>query len=155
MSDHRIIIEASGFSGSADPTSPDLSKTATEPNKEKVIPTISVQSVISVAKNPIGSLLGKVAKAVPWVAAAIVVATVVVHVADTAMDFNTIKTGDYNLQMEWGNMKTAMGHIMNPIGYAVSVARQQAEADVFNKTQAYNRELMGNADVNTFGKRGA
>ena len=52
------------------------------------------------------------------------------------------------------NLKTGIGHLMNPIGAAVSYARQQIETDKANKQIAEQRALMGNADINTWGKRG-
>jgi hypothetical protein len=153
MSDHRIIFEASWTASASSETVPDISKTATEPSKEETSSTVSVQTIISTAKNPVGALMGKVATAIPWVGAAIAVAAVGVQITDDCLDFSTIKSGDYGLQMSWSNLKTGVSNFMNPIGYAVSGARQQTEADAFNKSQVYNRELMGVADVNTFGKR--
>ena len=57
-------------------------------------------------------------------------------------------------QMQLNNFHTALGHVMNPIGYGVSLARQQIETNRINKGIAEQRALMGNADINTWGKRG-
>lgn len=152
--DHRIIVELNA-TGTPEKTVPDISKTPTEPDKEKTSSTISVQSVISIAKNPAGALLGKVAQSVPIVATVLAVVAVGVQITSDSIAFSTMKSGDYGLQMGFNNLKTQTANFFAPISYGVNSAKQQTEADIFNKMQEYNRELMGIADINTYGKRRA
>ena len=155
--DYRIVVQLEGGGSGAsqdNPTVPQNSESSTEPEKEKATSTISVQSVISTARNPVGTALGAVVKAVPWVAAVMAVIGVASYITTTAVDLGTAYSGDYSSQMALSNLKTGIGHLMNPIGAAVSYARQQIETDKANKQIAEQRALMGNADINTWGKRG-
>lgn len=155
--DYRIVVQLEGGGSGAsqdNPTVPQNSESSTEPEKEKATSTISVQSVIATARNPVGTALGAVVKAVPWVAAVMAVIGVASYITTTAVDLGSAYSGDYSAQMQLNNFHTALGHVMNPIGYGVSLARQQIETDRINKGIAEQRALMGNADINTWGKRG-
>lgn len=159
MIDHEIVVRVDsangGFSTPSSPTTPTPSvETSVAPDKETKTSTISAQLAISAVKNPIGTAFGQLTKAIPWVVAAVAVASAANSIATTALDMISNSTGDYSGQLSYSNFKLGFSHAMNPVSYGMALWKQQLEVDKQNKSIAQQRILMGNGITNGSGKAG-
>lgn len=97
--------------------------------------------------------ISQFAKAHPVVAAAVVVVTVATKVLNQIEPFVTKDTGDYRFSTAWGNMKSAVGMVMNPIGTAMNQWRTHIDNANYNKKQEQERLLIGEGYTNSSTRR--
>lgn len=157
--DYRIVFQvettATAVSAPSTPTIPAPKvDTSVAPKAEDKTSTIGVQQVMSAIGNPIGTAMGKLAGAIPWVAVALAVAKTADNLVSTTVDMLSASTGDSSGELAYANFKLGFGHALRPVSYGVALWKQQIEIDRQNKGIAQQRLLMGNGTTNGIGKVG-
>jgi len=87
--------------------------------------------------------VASLSKAIPIVAAAVVMVKIADSVLETGFKHLESYTGNYQYSMEYNNFKTAVGNVVNPIGFFKKTLHLQAEQKKFNDKQNEYRKLMG------------
>ena len=103
-----------------------------------------IPGVIKIIKNPMGSLVGGVSKAVPIVAGVILAAKLADTIVEAALPFYEGYTGDYRVGFNYANAKSVINAITNPIGTSINVAQRQMEMYRENLKVEQQRLLTGN-----------
>jgi len=155
--DYRIVfqVETTETAPSSKPTAPSSEvSTSTAPDPESKTSKISVQSVITAIQSPIGTAVGKLAGAIPFVAASLVAVKIADTIVSTSLDFSSEASGDYSGEIAYSNFKIGFGHALRPVSYGLALWRQQIEIDRANKQVRQERVLMGNAVSNGYGRKG-
>ena len=112
-----------------------------------------IPGVVKIIKNPMGTLVGGVSKAVPIVAGVLMAAKIADSIVESAIPFYEGYTGDYRVGFNYANAKAVIGAITNPIGALTNVAQRQMEIYRQNLQVEQQRMLTGNSIINTYGGR--
>lgn len=168
MADYNIYIHAIGTGNQTafNPTVP----WSQRQESESIAPTQSsggglssmgtlgaISRVGAFMSNPnsiVSSAFSKVAKAIPYVAAAYVVVNTLVKGYETAMDFAAIESGDYGIKMEWENQRRILHAITDPIGTQIQYVKTKMQLKIDNERHRLNRELLGDSVLNSYTNRG-
>ena len=111
----------------------------------------SVSGIIRTIKNPMGSLLGSVSKAVPAVAVVMTAIKLADQLVETALPYYEGYTGDYRVGFNYANAKSVIGAVMNPLGALNDTVTRQMEVYRQNLKIEQSRMLTGNSIINTYG----
>lgn len=150
MADYNIYIR-DGRKGSQTKT------TAWEETEGK---TTSWGSAATDAVNAMGnpdSLIAKgvgLLKAVPYVAAAFVVAKTAQKAFETAHRFQQAESGDYRISVEMGNFRQTINNIFHPFSSTINYNLAQQQYRIEDDRRAQQRQLLGDAVVNQYTGRG-
>lgn len=119
--------------------------------------TSKAQQAIGAVGNPdslISKGIGAVAKAVPWVAIAYAIIKVGTFVLDTCFDFQALHSGDYSNLRTWNNMTTIVKNSFTPFSMTISGIKAMQSSDIDNTRRRMNREMLGDAEINSWSNRG-
>lgn len=103
------------------------------------------------ASNPdslVSAGVGALAKASPYVAAAVVVVSAATKIADMAIDANSMVTGDYRVNVKWQNMKNATSILLRPFSTVLESIKMQTEIMLENQRNQQKALLVGEEITN-------
>ena len=95
-----------------------------------------------------------VMKAIPYVVIAKLVIDTGIKVYETALDFITIRTGNYAESIKWNNIKSFVSGMMRPFSSAINEYKQNAYNSVENDRRIKQLELLGDSVINSYFNRG-
>ena len=139
--DYRIIVQVEG-GGTSRKTKPSGTK-ATQDSK----PKLSISNIISVVRNPLGSVARNV---IPHATAAIFALHMAEKAANFAADMYAADTGDYGFSIDWHNATNTIRNTISPfkaISTAMNVLKEMQRERLYNKEQEYNKDLLGSTKV--------
>lgn len=163
MPDYNIYIHSAITSDSSHPTKPWSSSKSSATNPWDSDDNFAsrfksgVEKASGVMMNPDGLIsqgIGALAKAVPWIAIAIIVSKTISTVVSTAMNYNSLETGDYYSTIEWDNFKANLNWVFKPISTSWNElqARNRYRVDDYRKDR--QRALLGDSVINSYTDRG-
>ena len=173
MPDYNIYIHAIGSSGSTseNPTvpwsarqngggfSPTSSKSSGGGNFEGMGANVarSITKAASYMQNPdslVSSGLGVLAKASPWIVAAMAVIKLGESVANNVVEFSAIETGDYTRQVQLNDIKSMMRLVTHPFSTLVQGYKIERQWARENQRLTAERDLLGDSVINSYTGRG-
>ena len=150
MPDYNIYIRDGSRGSQTKTTAWEETEGKTTAWGEKATETVNAMS------NP-DSLVSKgvgLLKAVPYVAAAFMVAKLAQKAFETAHQFQVAETGDYRMTVEMGNFKQTISNIFHPFSSTINYNLAQQQYRIENDRRAQQRELLGDAIINQYTGRG-
>jgi hypothetical protein len=134
------------------------SETTSWNDKEESTEALSViRNISSVASNPdslISAGVGAIAKAVPWVAGAMIVASMVDKTISTVESFVSTETGDYRFGTQYSNFKRTFSNILSPASTVLNVLRTEQSIYLARKRNEQTAQLLGDISINNLVKYG-
>lgn len=133
-------------------------RSQTEPWKEDTeSPTSSwsAERVASTIANPealIGQGVTLAKKAIPAIAAAVIVGKACVAAWNTANQFIAASTGDYRHTIAHQNFQAIKSWIFQPLSTAISYYQTVQHEQIQDQKQAMHRLLLGDAQINGMGR---
>lgn len=95
--------------------------------------------------------LGKAARKVPAIAAAMIIVKVADEVASTALDFQAGYSGNPKLKMNYSNIKNALMASLSPVSTLKTYYTRQMEEELNAQKVSEERTLTGNSIINNYG----
>jgi len=158
MPDYNIYIHSMGNGGSR-PQNPTVPWKKEE--KESSTPTVSWKDAVSqiggIVNNPDSLVhigVSAVMKAIPYVVIAKLVIDTATRIYETALDFKTIRTGDYAESLEWNRVKTIFSGMMSPFSTGLNEWKIAVRNSIENDRRIKKLELLGDSVINSYFKRG-
>ena len=148
MADYNIYIHSDGFGNNRKPTQPWEEDDASNFSDNAAR---FVQKAANTAQSPdslMSGAMGKVMKAVPWLAAAYLVLKLTDSVITTANSFITTETGDYRFQTEYNNFRNTLKAAFQPFQTTVSIFQTKQRIRIENQKSDLNRMLYSDSIVN-------
>lgn len=162
MPDYNIYIHSAISSSSGEATKPWTSKSSSlfpwnseDSLSSNIAKTMSKAS--GVMMNPDGIIsqgVSMLAKAIPWVAIAIIVAKVADKIITTCTSYNALETGDYRDSVNYSNFKANLSWLFKPASTAWNEVQAQNKYRIENYKLSQQRALLGDSVVNSFYDRG-
>lgn len=146
--DYHIYIHDTN-NGSGNKTTPFSAKTNESSFATKINTGIKkVQGVLngSVVNTGVAAL----SKAIPIVAAALIVGKITDKVLTTGFAHQQEYTGVYKNNVNWNNFKNSIHNIFHPIQYGLSVLHQNAQINKQNKEIEQQNRLIGGSILKDF-----
>lgn len=148
--DYNIYIRSVEGGGYQNPTTPwDNRESPTMPWKPN-----GVGEVASAIANPdslVSRGVGALVKAVPYVAAAIVVVKAAQSVySDIVLPHETMVTGDYRASVAYANFQNELHRIFSPFSHQVQTQKARLEMKIEDAKRAQNRLLVGDSELNAY-----
>ena len=72
----------------------------------------------------------------------------------TALDFQTLMTGDYRTSVGYANFKNGVSWLFAPAERAVDLIKTLTEQSIENSRKEQRRLLLGDSDINQYTGRG-
>ena len=152
--DYHIYITSKQAESPSQKTVPweNFSSDAEESN-ESIAPFITkgIQKSQEVAQSGFGSAVSQgvsmLAKAHPVIAIIVALVKVTDKVLTTGFTHAETYTGDYTHSLNYENIKTTIGNIINPIGYVKRMLQRNFEFDKNNKKIESERVLVGSSTL--------
>ena len=110
-----------------------------------------VSEFASKASNPdslVSAGVGALAKAVPYVAAALVVVSAATKLTDAIIDSTTMVSGDYRVNVKWQNMKNTTNILLRPFSTVLESIKMQMEIMLENQRNQQKALLIGEEVTN-------
>lgn len=148
--DYNIYIRSVEGGGYQNPTMPwDNRESPTMPWRPE-----GMSKVVSTLSNPdslVSMGIGAIAKAVPYVAAAIIVAKAAQSVySNIIIPHETMVTGDYRRSVAYANFQNEMHRIFSPFSHQVQTQKARLEMKIEDAKRAQNRLLVGDSELNAY-----
>ena len=157
MPDYNIYIHSVSTGTSSNPTRPWTTSTE-NPNVSWQPEQDGEDSGMSFSQlSPMGLIskgVSAVSKAVPWVAVAIAVAKGCEMIANTALDFKTLSTGDYQQSFIRSNLRNTTKAILPPFSTIYQEVRQKIVDDIDRDRSIKTLGLLGDSTINSYFNRG-
>lgn len=99
----------------------------------------------------IKGILGKAARKVPAIAAAMIIVKVADEVASTALDLQAGYSGNPRLKMNYSNIKNTLMASLSPVSTLKTYFTRQMEEDLNSQKVSEERTLTGNSIINNYG----
>lgn len=152
--DYHIYIHGDGTQESQNKTKSWSSRKETSfPTKNGSNAVSKFSSVANTATNPdslISTGMGALAKAIPAIAVAAIVISVIDKVASQVIDFQTIIGGDHSNQIAYSNFKTSIHNVFHPVSTAINVAKAKYRNINLDQTSKLTNQLHGDDYINSF-----
>lgn len=117
----------------------------------------TINQVVNTVSNP-DSLIGMgtswLAKAVPAIAVAMVIAGVVDRAISTVDSFITPETGDYRFNTRYTNFKAPFNNLTKPFSMAINIMRTEQQIHLASKRNEQYRQLLGDISINNMNNFG-
>ena len=154
--DYNIYIHDStgGGLGSSSPTK---AWTGGEGNSETRPFYSDIQNALSQALHPdmiVGKGLSVVAEAFPPLKAVLVILKELDGTFQTALDFQTLMTGDYRTSVGYANFKNGVSWLFAPAERTIDLIKTLTEQSIENSRKEQRRLLLGDSDINQYTGRG-
>jgi hypothetical protein len=158
MPDYNIYIRSVSTGGTSNPTQPWTSSTQNENVSWETREQDTEDGGMSFSQlTPMGLIskgISAASKSIPWVAAAIVVAKASETIVNTALDFKTITTGDYQQTFIRANMRNAIRSGLSPFSTAYQEIRQRVVDEIDRDRRIKTIGLLGDSTINSYFNRG-
>lgn len=161
MPDYNIYIHSANGSTTSPtkPWQPGNTQTSSlnEENNEAIQKAWKVVSIMNYAQNP-DTLISKgtsaIEKAVPWIAVAKAVISIIDNAITSAIDYGALETGNYRQSIAWDNFKTTLTNITHPFSFVQNRIRIGNRNRIENYRRQEQRLLLGDSDINAYTNRG-
>lgn len=154
--DYNIYIHDS-TGGGLGYSSPTKAWTEGEGNAETKPFYSDIQNALSVALHPdmiVGKGISIVAEAFPPLKAALVILKELDGAFQTALDFQTLMTGDYRTAIGYSNFKNGISWLFAPVERSIETLKNLTEQSIENSRKEQRRLLLGDSDINQYTGRG-
>ena len=155
--DYNIYIHDSTGGGLGGYSSPTQAWIGGEGNGETKPFYSDIQNALSQALHPdimIGKGLSVLAEAFPPLKAALVILKELDGSFQTALDFQTLMTGDYRTAVGYANFKNGVSWLFAPVERTVDLIKNLTEQSIENSRKEQRRLLLGDSDINQYTGRG-
>lgn len=164
MADYNIYIHAPfGGSGEFSQTKPwkseegggsGLTTPFTGESNQAVKSAFGALSKFSNPDSLIGMGVSAISKAVPWIACAMIVLSITDKVITTSLDFATVESGDYSVQIGLANFKQNVSNLIRPFSSSLNYFKNEQQIRIQNQRRTMQRELLGDSIINSYTNRG-
>ena len=152
--DYHIYLTSKTAESPSQKTIPwDLQPVEEQQNNESIAPFITkgISKTQEIAQNGFSSMVGqgiaKLSKAVPAVAIIVAIIKATDKILTTGFTHAETYTGDYTHAVNYANIKTGIGNVLNPIGFGLRLAKRNAEFEKNNKKIESERLLVGSSTL--------
>jgi hypothetical protein len=111
----------------------------------------------AITQNPdalVGAAFSGAMKALPWIAAAYAVVKTGVSIADTAIEFTEIETGDYRGGNAWKDIKQIFNNLSHPFSSTMQFLKTTSQWERESKRARLEQDLLGGSVINSYTRRG-
>lgn len=163
MPDYNIYLHAAVTTGSrSSPTTPWSQKEGggspqTTSENASNGGGISFSRAASFAQNPdsvVSASFGALAKALPWVAAAVAAVKIGSTIADNVFEFNEIESGDYRNGNLYREYKTLISMCFRPVSTVIEHLKLEKQIKRDTERAKLTQDLLGGSIVNSYTRRG-
>lgn len=154
--DYNIYIHDS-TGGGLGYSSPTKAWTEGEGNAETKPFYSDIQNALSATLHPdmiVGKGISIVAEAFPPLKAALVILKELDGAFQTALDFQTLMTGDYRTAIGYSNFKNGISWLFAPVERSIETLKNLTEQSIENSRKEQRRLLLGDSDINQYTGRG-
>lgn len=158
MPDYNIYIRSVSTGGTSNPTQPWTSSTQNENVSWETKEQDTEDGGMSFSQlTPMGLIskgVSAASKAIPWVAVAVVVAKASQMIVNTALDFKTISTGDYQQSFVYSNARNQLRAMLSPFSAVYQEVRQKVVDEIDMDRRIKTLGLLGDSTINSYFNRG-
>lgn len=157
MADYNIYIHYGGMVQNSNPTQPWANNGEGQGPMQVWRNQQTSDNDISEIETPrdlINLGKGQLSKGVAKVAAAFAVIKGVEKVTVTALEYQSLSSGDYRAQHTVNNYKVMMTAMTNPMGTAFNIISTMLKENIENQKRQQYRELLGDSVINSYTNRG-
>lgn len=95
-----------------------------------------------------------VAKAAPWLAAAIAVVKTAYSITKTIENFRVIESGDFRSTNAFENYESVKNAVFHPVSTTLQIYKVTKLNQIENQRREMQRSLLGDSDINRYSNRG-